>query len=452
MPDLMVELSVFGDTPRPAGRLEATPNRIGRATDTELLKRLCGSGHRERGVHVRTLPDSPSLEYLRRQAKDLLVGMRQVRPESLIQLADAQTALAQQYGFRTWPELKAEVDRRHGAAQIAEPALAQRIATCFGLGTVTAAMKSVAPANEVGRAWALDTDAGRWTIKQLNSWYGVDNVAANAETDVRLQEAALAAGVLVPRPVRSVSGSIVECIDGQNWRVNEWVHSGPPLSAPVNDAIARQAGALLARLHALALQPERLMEPWYIPINTPDDWAGLAASASAHQVDWAATLDGVLASIGDLWSMATSVAPPPNVLCHCGFGPTNARLARDGGLLVLGWEHTGAFPPMWEVANALLAWGVGPHRNAAYAVAARSFIDGHRGVTGYDPALDLTCFTAEAAAWLNYAYGQVRCALDTTDPDQRQTMHRDVRHLLRHAPSVALFERVLDIVSTTGVG
>ncbi len=146
--DVMVEVSAFGDTPRPAGRLEATPNRIGRATDTELLKRLCGSGHRERGVHVRTLPDSPSLDYLRRQAKDLLVGMRQARPESLIQLADAQTALAQQYGFGTWPELKAEVDRRHGGAQIAEPALAQRIATRFGLGIVTAAMKSVAPAND----------------------------------------------------------------------------------------------------------------------------------------------------------------------------------------------------------------------------------------------------------------------------------------------------------------
>jgi Phosphotransferase enzyme family len=378
--------------------------------------------------------------------------MREARPEDLIQLADAQTALAQQYGFRTWPELKAEVDRRHGGAQIAEPALAQRIATRFGLGTVTAAMKSVAPANEVGRAWALDTDTGRWTIKQLNSWYGVDNVAANAETDVRLQEAALAAGVLVPRPVRSVSGSIVECIDGQNWRVNEWVPSGPPLSAPVNDAIAREAGALLARLHALALRPDRPMEPWYTPINTPDDWAALAASASAHQLEWAATLDAVLPSIRDLWSMATSVAPPPSVLCHCGFGPTNARLAHDGGLLVLGWEHAGAFPPMWELANALLAWGVGPHRKATDAVATRSFINGYRCVAGYVPALDLTCFTAEAAAWLNYAYGQIRCALETADPDQRQFMYRNVRHLLRHAPSVALFERVLESVSTIEVG
>jgi hypothetical protein len=49
------------------------------------------------------LPDSPSLDYLRRQPKDMLVGMRETRPSA--SLADAQAALARKYGFRTWPEL-----------------------------------------------------------------------------------------------------------------------------------------------------------------------------------------------------------------------------------------------------------------------------------------------------------------------------------------------------------
>ena len=400
---------------------------------------------------MRTLPDNPSLDYLRRQAKDLLVSIRQAQPESHIQLADAQTALAQQYGFRTWRELKAEIDRRSGRAQIADPALAQQIATRFGLGSVTAPMKSVAPATETGRPWALDTDHGRWAVKQLQSWYGVENLADNAETEVRLQKAALAAGVLVPRPVRSMSGAIVESIDVKSWRVSEWVRSGPPLSAPVSDALAHQAGALLARLHALALQPDRPMEPWYTPINTPEEWAALADSASANRVDWAASLQDLLEDVADLWRMATTAAPPAPILCHCGFGPANTRVARDGRLVVLGWEHAGGFPPNWEVANAIVAWCVGPQRNAADAQAARSFINGYRSIMGNSPALDLSCFTAEAAGWLNYAYGQIRCALDTADPDQRQFTHRNVRHLLQHAPSVAWFERVLDGVSTTGV-
>jgi predicted ATPase len=41
-------------------------------------------------------------------------------------------------------------------------------------------MKSTAPPNETGRAWMLETEAGRWSIKQLNSWYGVDNLVEHA--------------------------------------------------------------------------------------------------------------------------------------------------------------------------------------------------------------------------------------------------------------------------------
>jgi len=77
------------------------------------------------------LPDSPSLDYLRRQAKDLLIGLRETQPSA--SLSDAQAALARKYGFRTWPELKAEVDRRRGRANIADTALAETIAKRFGL-------------------------------------------------------------------------------------------------------------------------------------------------------------------------------------------------------------------------------------------------------------------------------------------------------------------------------
>jgi len=270
--------------------------------DTGALDEPVRAWARERGVRVRTLPDSPSLEYLRRQAKDLLVGMRATRAQAT--LSDAQVALARQYGFHTWTQLKAEVERRRGRSELAEPALAQCIATRFGLGTVTAPMRSLAPANEVGRPWALDTDRGRWAVKQVTGWYGIDDIVEHAETDVRLQEAALAAGVLLPRPVRSVTGAVVECVDGRNWRVNAWIEAGPPLSAPVSAAIARQAGALLARLHALALAPDRPMEAWYRPIKTADDWAALAVRASALNLEWASAFGQLQDKIADLTHMA----------------------------------------------------------------------------------------------------------------------------------------------------
>jgi ankyrin repeat protein len=51
----------------------------------------------------RTLPEQPNLEYLKKEAKELLRGMQQGK------LADAQHALAQDYGFASWAKLKTHV-------------------------------------------------------------------------------------------------------------------------------------------------------------------------------------------------------------------------------------------------------------------------------------------------------------------------------------------------------
>ena len=51
----------------------------------------------------RELPKRPRLEYLRKQAKELLRTMPQGK------LADAQHTLANEYGFATWAKLKSHV-------------------------------------------------------------------------------------------------------------------------------------------------------------------------------------------------------------------------------------------------------------------------------------------------------------------------------------------------------
>jgi ankyrin repeat protein len=51
----------------------------------------------------RPLPEKPNLEFLRKQAKELL------RSTQAAKLADAQHMLAQQYGFATWAQLKSHV-------------------------------------------------------------------------------------------------------------------------------------------------------------------------------------------------------------------------------------------------------------------------------------------------------------------------------------------------------
>ena len=52
----------------------------------------------------RELPRKPSLEFLKKQAKELLRSTGQGK------LADAQHALANEYGFSTWANLKSHVE------------------------------------------------------------------------------------------------------------------------------------------------------------------------------------------------------------------------------------------------------------------------------------------------------------------------------------------------------
>ena len=66
------------------------------------------------------LPPRPSLAHLRKQAKELLSRLRAQNPNAA--LSDAQHALASEYGFASWPKLKAHVE-----AAAASPPLFPRL-------------------------------------------------------------------------------------------------------------------------------------------------------------------------------------------------------------------------------------------------------------------------------------------------------------------------------------
>jgi hypothetical protein len=61
----------------------------------------------------RDLPARPSLDHLKKQAKELLQTLKLQNPD--VQLADAQHALAREYGYASWPRLKAHVEGERAA-------------------------------------------------------------------------------------------------------------------------------------------------------------------------------------------------------------------------------------------------------------------------------------------------------------------------------------------------
>jgi len=62
---------------------------------------------------ARTLPARPNLEHLKNEAKQRLEALRRARPTT--KLTEAQFELARDYGFASWRELKAEVERQAGS-------------------------------------------------------------------------------------------------------------------------------------------------------------------------------------------------------------------------------------------------------------------------------------------------------------------------------------------------
>ncbi|GAB2623547.1 hypothetical protein Aab01nite_16800 [Paractinoplanes abujensis] len=380
---------------------------------------------------MKTLPDNPNLDHLRRQAKDLLAGLRDTRPEAT--LADAQTSLARQYGFRTWTDLKAEVDRGRSGAVVAGHALAEQIANRYGLGAV-AAMRSLARPDEMGRRWLLETGQGRWAVRTVDDVYPV----TDGEENTRFQEAALQAGVTLPRPVRSLDGRVVERIGGHRWRVYTSVRSGPPLAAPVSATVTRTVGELLAIVHGLRF-PAAEICPWNNRRLSTRSWAELAGLATAKGAGWAPVLTAALPALAELESIGDGhAATAEPVMCHNNFTPGNVRVDGSKTLVVSGWEHAAGLPPQWELAAVLANWAIDPDGGVNEA-GARALLDGYR------PArrLNVADFRGTAIGLQNYVAGQVELALEATDAEDVRFTDRNVRHVLTHLPSRAALEELV---------
>ncbi len=82
---------------------------------------------------ARSLPPRPSLEWLRKAAKDHLRALRAERAGAT--LAQAQRDVARQYGFRSWRALRAQVD---GLATAAADAVTGPFLKRVGAGDIDA--------------------------------------------------------------------------------------------------------------------------------------------------------------------------------------------------------------------------------------------------------------------------------------------------------------------------
>ena len=389
---------------------------------------------------MRTLPDSPSLDHLRQQAKDVLQQLRTVRPDA--SLSDAQTTVAEQYGYRTWPDLKAEVERRCASVRTADGGLAAAVAETFALGTTKGPL--VAQERQwAGQAWLLSTEKGRWVARQLFDWF--DEGAVEAE--VLLAETAVAAGIRTPRPVRTAGGAVVEKVWKSRWRVFEFLTMGPEPSTPANPRHAAAAGRILGKVHQFGLPAPQPVQPWLTSVRPESAWWNLHEVCASRGMPWADRLAQVIPGVVNLSGIIEPVDPAaPVVLSACHYAPNAFRVAGPDDLVVTGWDHAGSIPPRWDLGGTLAGWSGGA-ADEVNRPAVRALLAGYAEEATVPEPLDLGIFSAALSASLNWLVSRIRIAINPSEAEEeREIAGRAVPWLLAHPPSRDRFEATLEAI------
>ncbi|MEM0914542.1 MAG: glyoxalase superfamily protein [Planctomycetota bacterium] len=105
-----------------------------------------------------SLPERPSIEFLRKLAKERLVELRVDQPSA--KLADAQRAVAREHGLPSWRALKEEVEKRHVDRYAPFVAMIQR----NDVGAIAAAIDADPSLVRVG------LEGHRRTALHLSAW------------------------------------------------------------------------------------------------------------------------------------------------------------------------------------------------------------------------------------------------------------------------------------------
>lgn len=238
------------------------------------------------------------------------------------------------------------------------------LAQAFVLGTAVGPA-TLADHGERGRIWRLTTERGTWAVKQV---LGPPD-EARASADIAFQDAAAAAGIHLPRPVRTRDGAAL--LDGAAlpgaadgaFRVFAWVDLDGG-----SEATAGDFGRVVATLHRLDLPAAPNGEPWWGAVVELPEWEALLDAGRAGGEPWVAPLESALPDILDLAGIVHDDAPAELRTCHRDLSVLNVRRTRDGSLVVLDWDNSGPAVPARELAVLLVVMTLQRSMGAAVAV------------------------------------------------------------------------------------
>jgi Ser/Thr protein kinase RdoA (MazF antagonist) len=293
------------------------------------------------------------------------------------------------------------------------------IADAFGLGSPTGPLVAVTGGpSAVHRSWRLATSRGLFAVKALGRDQCAHGVEASA-WPVRLELAALAAGVPLPRPCLAVeTGAGVAAVSG--WaprpvlvRVHEWVE-GATATAPPPAALAADLGAALAAIHRVGF-PCRAgaeVDPWYRAAHGAAHWRRLAERAGRAGRGWAGRLRAAVPLLAEVEALvaARTAETVPLLVTHGDLVPGNVLVSTEGGPCIVDWDDAGPWNAAEEVAAAVVTWSSRAQGEPDERVAL-ALVAGYRGAGGGLEGLSPTVLAGSLSAVANWLELNVRRSL-----------------------------------------
>jgi len=222
-----------------------------------------------------------------------------------------------------------------------------RIAAEFALGEPIGPFEVVA-SGEQGRVWRLDTDRGRFAVKELVA----RQTEAGAHADVAYQEAIRAqTDIIMPAPIRTRTGCVLADIDGDQVRAYTW------LDLLTSDVMIDPAsvGEIVAQIHGVRFEPAGPLDDWYTEPLGKELWLEFGRALTASGMPLA---DAVEREIPGLIALEAHIGPAESLQnCHRDLFADNILPIAEGGLSVIDWENCGLEEPGQELAMVLVEFG-----------------------------------------------------------------------------------------------
>jgi Ser/Thr protein kinase RdoA (MazF antagonist) len=315
------------------------------------------------------------------------------------------------------------------------------IAEAFGLGTPTGPLVAITSGpSAVHRSWRLSTSRGRFAVKAFNRDPHARGVEA-LEGPVRLELAALAAGVPLPRPCPVVAtGAGVAEVAGLGpqavlVRVHEWVDGSTP-RAPTSIGLASELGRVLATIHRLGVPCGQgaQVDQWYRAAHGAAHWRQLAACAERAGRTWAGRLRAALPLLAEVEALVAARAAEtvPLVVTHGDLVPGNVLVSAGGRPWIVDWDDAGPWNAAEEVAAAVVSWSSRAHGEPDERVAL-ALMESYRAAGGILQDQTPTVLAASLSAVANWLELNLRRSLS-------QAANRAVRRQAEAEVTSALIE------------